>query len=1321
MPETPAMQGTPIKLFLSYARDDDEAFVRQLYDGLTKANFDVWFDRVSMPSRQLTFYQEIRDAIAARDRLVLVVGPKAVESDYVTQEWRSALEMGKCVNPIVRLNGRRHDGGTVDGYDLIPEELKLVHAEDFRDSFRYAEHLANLVRQLSDPAPPLGKLVAVPTLPVHYRAQPDRLRALRDALLVDLQTPVVVTGAAARVGVEGMGGIGKSVLANALARDLEVRRAFPDGVFWVGVGQQPDLVELQRRIAKELGDEALFANWSEGKQKLRDLLAGRAALLILDDVWRSADADAFDVLGPRCKLMLTTRDAGLVSARAGTHYQVQLPTEAEALALLASAARVTVDSLPPQATDILAECGRLPLALALCGGMASKGHLWERILRALREARLELIADRHEIEEQHRSIWRAMEVSVQVLAPDEQRRFAELAVFATDAPIPEAAVLTLWSHTGGLDELAAADLLVTFNERSLLQLDRSAGAVDSVRVRVSLHDLLHDFATRLAVQLFGSMPALHEQVLDAYRAKCSGGAAGGWASGPNDGYFLQHLGHHLLDAGRGEELVELLLDLRWLEAKAPAGLVFDLAEDFSEALRRVGSNHPRRRLLALVEEAIRADIHFIARHAGEYPQALFQCLWNTGWWYDCPEAARYYEAPQGGWAEPPPWKQRGPQKLHSVLEEWRRAKEAATPGFPWLRAHRPPPLHLGTAQRRVMRGHEDKVMSVALSADGTMIVSGSGDKTVRVWDAATGAERLVLRGHEGQVRSVALSADGRTIVSASDGMTIVSASDDQTVRVRVWDAANGAELRVLRGPKGGVTSVALSADGTTIVSGCWDQTVRVWDAASGAQRRVLRGHENWVMSVALSADGTTIVSGSGDKTVRVWDAATGAERLVLRGHESEVTSVAVNADGTTIVSGSEDQTVRVWDAASGAVRRVLHRHDGPVYGVALSADGTTIVSGSLYHKTVVWDAASGEERRVLDGHDGPVYGVALSADGTTIVSGSEDQTVRVWDAAGGADRRVLGGQRSVTSVALSADGTTIVTWPGYQIVRVWDAASGAVRRVLRGHEGWVNCVALSADGTTIVSGSEDQTVRVWDAATGAERLVLRGHEGQVRSVALSADGRTIVSGSKDQTVRVWDAPRRRLLWQWPSRSARRVLRGHEGWVNCVALSADGTTIVSGSGDQTVRVWDAASGAVRRVLRGHEDWVNCVALSADRTTVVSGSDDKTVRVWDVASGACRQVIQGTGDVAAIAAGSSRFPFRALGRGLEAVIEDAATGAPVARFPVPLDDISTFPSGRAWVGTSANHLYIITLEGGEDSSKPKAENGKPDGEESPKSKV
>src|SRR2546423_1783173 len=98
-------------VFLSYARGDDEPFVRRLHDHLTERGFAVWFDRVSMPSRELTFYQEIRDAIAARNRLVLVVGPAAAESEYVRQEWGFALEAGICVNPIVRL-----DGGGVDGY-----------------------------------------------------------------------------------------------------------------------------------------------------------------------------------------------------------------------------------------------------------------------------------------------------------------------------------------------------------------------------------------------------------------------------------------------------------------------------------------------------------------------------------------------------------------------------------------------------------------------------------------------------------------------------------------------------------------------------------------------------------------------------------------------------------------------------------------------------------------------------------------------------------------------------------------------------------------------------------------------------------------------------------------------------------------------------------------------------------------------------------------------------------------------------------------------------------------------------------------------------
>ena len=163
------------------------------------------------------FLHEIREAITASDRLVLVVGPKAVTSDYVRAEWLYALEIGKVINPVLRLGD----------YDLMPDELKLLDAPDCRDDAHYQARLETLVRQVSEPVAAMGRLIAVPSLPPHFLHRPERLRALKDAVLADLHRPVVITSTAARVGVHGMGGIGKSVLATLLGRDFEVRRCVP--------------------------------------------------------------------------------------------------------------------------------------------------------------------------------------------------------------------------------------------------------------------------------------------------------------------------------------------------------------------------------------------------------------------------------------------------------------------------------------------------------------------------------------------------------------------------------------------------------------------------------------------------------------------------------------------------------------------------------------------------------------------------------------------------------------------------------------------------------------------------------------------------------------------------------------------------------------------------------------------------------------------------------------------------------------------------------------------------------------------------------------
>jgi hypothetical protein len=646
------------RVFLSYARGDDgepfdpaTSFVARLHRDLTDRGFRVWFDRVNMPSRNLAFHQEIRDAVQACDRLVLVVGPKAANSDYVRQEWQFAyFEADKVVTPILRQGD----------FPLVPDELKLLHCEDFRDDAQYAFHLDQLMRILREPPPPLGKLIGVPGLPAHYLSRADRLVPLRDAVRCGLDSAAPFGGVAARhqfhgiaglskqVGMHGMGGIGKSVLANLLARDRKIREAVPDGIIWVGLGSVPVLAELLRRVHQDLGGDGAFTTEHEGKVKVKELLADKAVLIVLDDAWRKSDVDAFDVLGPRCRALITTRDAGLLTSLGGTHHLVELLTDEEALRLLAVAVGCELDQLPPEASQVVKQCGRLPLAVSLAGGMVVAKIPWGSLLKAFERHKLEFFEDEHR-PDQHQNLWKMIEISVQALPAETQTRLVELGVFPEDEFVPEAAVATLWRHTGELDDLDTQQLLIKLKQRSLLQLGdiwqdpriqvgrEWDDAIRNRLPRVSLHDLIHDYCVRRATQEFGNETALHTRLIDAYRRTCPDG----WWTGPNDGYFLDHLREHFIAAGRTDELADLLHELRWLEVKNEAGLTFDLPHDFRAAVNLLSEQDKRRKILQLLDEALRRDMHFIHRHREDYPQGLFQCLWNHGWWYDCPQAAQH--------------------------------------------------------------------------------------------------------------------------------------------------------------------------------------------------------------------------------------------------------------------------------------------------------------------------------------------------------------------------------------------------------------------------------------------------------------------------------------------------------------------------------------------------------------------------------------------------------------------------------------------------------------------------------------------------------
>jgi WD40 repeat protein/tRNA A-37 threonylcarbamoyl transferase component Bud32 len=419
-----------------------------------------------------------------------------------------------------------------------------------------------------------------------------------------------------------------------------------------------------------------------------------------------------------------------------------------------------------------------------------------------------------------------------------------------------------------------------------------------------------------------------------------------------------------------------------------------------------------------------------------------------------------------------------------------------------------------------LNGDTGLVRSVAYSPDGKQIVSGGFDGSLKIWDASTGKVTLTFKGHPktpvsgvgfNSVNSVAFSHDGRQVVSCSQDKSIM-----------IWEVATGQEILTLKGHTRWVSSVAYSPDGKQIVSGGVDGSLKIWDATTDQETLTLKGHTGPVNSVGYSPDGKRIISGSND--IRVWNAATGEQTMTITGHTEPVNTVEYRHDGKRIVSGSDDHTIRVWDAVTGQGIQALTGHTSWVSTVAYSPNGKQIVSRSNDKTIKVWDCATAQEALTYEEDTGPDSPVAYCHDGMRIASWSR-KGLKIWDPITRQEFVTLKDNKPIDRLAYSPDCKRIVS--GSSLIEttltVWNAVSGQKILSLEGHADWIRCAAYSPDGKRIVTGSSDNSLKVWDAETGQETLSLKGHTAPVRSVAFSRDGHQIVSGSDDTTIKIWDA------------------------------------------------------------------------------------------------------------------------------------------------------------------------------------------------------
>ncbi|WP_414541409.1 WD40 repeat domain-containing protein [Nostoc sp. CCY0012] len=303
--------------------------------------------------------------------------------------------------------------------------------------------------------------------------------------------------------------------------------------------------------------------------------------------------------------------------------------------------------------------------------------------------------------------------------------------------------------------------------------------------------------------------------------------------------------------------------------------------------------------------------------------------------------------------------------------------------------------------------------------------------------------------------------------------------------------------------------------------------------------QTLAGHGDSIWSVALTANGQTLVSASADKTIKVWNVNPGKIISTLEGHTDTVREIAISSDDQTLVSGSGDKTIKVWNLQTFEIIRTINPNGGPVWSVAISSDGQTLVSGTEDGNIQIWNFHTGQLLRTIQGHESRVFSVAISPDGETLATGGLDTTIKIWDIYTGELRQAISPKDmardsgtlprtpiaqhndAVRYVAFSRDGKTLASASWDQSIKIWDLQTGKLLHTLLGHTSRVVTLSMGLDGQTLLSGSIDNMIKMWDMQTGNLLQTLSGHNDWVLALATNPTQKILVSSSKDKTIRIW--------------------------------------------------------------------------------------------------------------------------------------------------------------------------------------------------------
>ncbi|MDY7100799.1 MAG: TIR domain-containing protein [Actinomycetota bacterium] len=696
------------RAFISYARSDGQPFAIQLERDLPD-DIGAWLDRQRM-SGDDRWWQQIKDAIDAAQYLVAVMTPGAITSEMTRREWQYARRRGVRICPVKGVPDAELD------YDALPQWMRGRH---FYDPEHERERLVSYLREDYDE--PKRVPFTAPDLPRQFVQRPDEFGQLK-AMVLDRERhdPVPITTALA-----GSGGFGKTTLAIALCHDDDVFTAFEDGILWVELGEKPDLLaKLTELYASLTGRRPGFTTVQDAANTVADRLTDDRCLLVIDDVWDRDHAEPFLLRADHCTKIVTTRDPGIARALGsdGTEpVAIDEMTADEATDLLVARVPEADGTARAAARALARQLGEWPLLLNLAGALID-----ERVAEG--ESVVDAIGfaaeaygdeglrafDERDSEARDAAAARSMAVSERRLNEENRERFRRLGITPEDTDIPFRVLEQLW----GARPVSADRTVKHLVSLGLIRRDLRAKTI-------RLHDVIR---TELERRLRDEAAALHGELLEAI----------GGITGLDTEYGWRWWAHHMVAAGRADELSGSMLTYHWLEQKLvhtdPQSILADLS------------------LLALpAASTLASAVRLSAGALTENPDELAAQLVGRLDLGNDPILDAITEAAE---------RRNGPC-IHP------RSPCLTPPGGPLVMS---------------LRGHAGTVRAVALSPDGHHTVTGADDDTVRVWDLRTGQQTQQLNGHTDSVRAVAVtptaatpSPDHPTTPSASG----TSAQDDK--------------------------------------------------------------------------------------------------------------------------------------------------------------------------------------------------------------------------------------------------------------------------------------------------------------------------------------------------------------------------------------------------------------------------------------------------------------------------------------------------------------------------------------------------------------